>query len=174
MKHYTILILIAIAVALPILVIGFLGIFQVPTTPLRSMPRPESGRLYGLDRDGGTATRPLIPSGSVVGDQRIVSVTVRSYKFQPSPIVVRQGENVRLEATSKDITHNIEIPKLGINQTLEPMKTEIITFQAQKPGRYVMACSVNCGLGTENLEGLIVIIPKPKAEDKNHKESQDR
>ncbi len=104
----------------------------------------------------------LAPSGQVADGVRVVRVTAQRYRFEPTPIVVRQGEKVRLEVTSQDVTHGFGLSDFGIGRELAPHKTEIIEFAADKPGHHAIHCTHFCGLGHMGMRGDLVVLPSEK------------
>jgi cytochrome c oxidase subunit 2 len=100
----------------------------------------------------------LVPSGSIVDGVRVVKVAARRYQFTPKRIVVREGENVRLEVTSSDVTHGMAIRDFGVSRELPKGKTQEIAFTADKPGRHEFHCFVFCGLGHGKMKGEIVVL----------------
>ena len=100
----------------------------------------------------------LQPSGKIVEGIRVVKIVARQFEFDPSIIVVKQSEKVRLEVTSEDVTHGIAIENYDIDRRLGPQKTELITFTADKPGRHHFHCSVYCGAGHVDMHGELVVI----------------
>ncbi|NLE28400.1 MAG: hypothetical protein GX629_01865 [Phycisphaerae bacterium] len=163
MYNFLLRLLALVAVILPILVIIIIGIMIYPMEPPAEQPTPVTATQrsrFVPARDGGTSQELLQPSGVVIDNTRIVRVTIRRLKFIPDPIIVVEGETVRLEVTSQDAPHNIAIEDLNINQKVEPLAPETIEFTADRPGRYSMTCSVNCGIADRHLEGELIIQEK--------------
>lgn len=100
------------------------------------------------------------PSGTVVDGTRVVQVKARQFEFDPATIVVRQGESVRLEVTSQDVTHGLSIEGYDINEQLPPNETVAIEFTAGEPGAHHMHCSVYCGEGHEDMHGELRVLPR--------------
>lgn len=98
------------------------------------------------------------PSGVLKDGQRVVKVKARQFEFDPSKIVVKKGEKVRLEVTSEDVTHGVNIEAFDIDRQLEPGKTEVITFTADKAGQFHFHCSVYCGKGHSDMHGELIIL----------------
>ncbi len=98
-------------------------------------------------------------SGELVDGVRVVKIKAQRFEFDPGTIVVKAEENIRFEITSQDVTHGIEIKDFGINEVLEPGKTQVITFVAGKSGRHHFHCSVYCGKGHDQMHGELVILP---------------
>jgi len=117
---------------------------------------------------GGCASGPkpltesdkkLQPSGTLTDGVRIIKVEAKKYEFLPNPIVVRQGEKVRLEVTSTDVEHGLAIPAYKLDRDLKPGKTEIMEFTANQSGSFATHCSEFCGMGHMNMGGELVVIP---------------
>jgi cytochrome c oxidase subunit 2 len=100
------------------------------------------------------------PSGEVVNGIRVIKMTAKRYEYDPSVITVDQGDKVRLEITSQDVTHGFGLKEYKINRKLEPGKTEIIEFTADKAGTFEFRCTVFCGIGHLGMKGKLVVLPK--------------
>ena len=100
----------------------------------------------------------LEPSGKLDEGVRLIKMAARQFEFEPKTVVVRQGETVRLEVTSEDVAHGIDIESYGIDRKLEPGTTEVITFTAGKLGRHHFHCSVYCGTGHGDMHGEMVVL----------------
>jgi cytochrome c oxidase subunit 2 len=105
------------------------------------------------------ADKKLVPSGTLAGGVRTIKVVAKKYEFIPNPIVVRQGEKVRLEVTSTDVEHGLAIPAYKLNQDLKPGKTEVMEFTASQSGSFATHCSEFCGMGHMGMSGELVVIP---------------
>jgi cytochrome c oxidase subunit 2 len=97
------------------------------------------------------------PSGKVVDGVRVVEVAARQFEFDPNTIVVGQGEKVRLEVTSKDVTHGFGLAAYGINQVLPPGETQKIEFTADKAGTFPFQCTIYCGAGHNDMRGQLAV-----------------
>ena len=138
------------------------GAVQGMMTLVRVLPKEMYENIMGMISDSEHAAEPPGESklsGSLIEGERVVRVRARRFEFIPKEIIVRQGEKVRLEITSEDVTHGIEILSYGLNRRLEPGKTEVITFVADKPGRHHFHCSVNCGEGHDKMHGELIVLP---------------
>ena len=114
-------------------------------------------------RDRGSASQPASTpslSGALEDGTRVIRMTARRFAFDPDLIVVTEGEAIRLEVTSTDVTHGIMIHEMDITRTLEPNKTETIAFTAGKPGTYHFHCSVMCGEGHGRMKGEMVVLQR--------------
>jgi nitrosocyanin len=119
-------------------------------TPAETAPGAEAEAPAGDAAQGGL-------SGKVVDGVRVVEVAARQFEFDPATIEVREGEQVRLDVTSQDVTHGFAIEELGIDEALPPHETKTIEFTADKAGTYVFRCSVYCGKGHNDMKGQLVV-----------------
>ena len=56
-----------------------------------------------------------MPSGKVVDGVRTIDVEAFQFGYSPNPIVVRTNEKVKLNLTTRDVTHGFGIGELNIN-----------------------------------------------------------
>lgn len=115
---------------------------------------------------GGTLSKTGAPPMEVSGVQedgmRVVKVRARKFEFVPARIVVNQGDKVRLDVTSDDVTHGIAMGHFKIDQVIEPGKTVSVTFTADEAGTFGFHCSVFCGMGHMKMRGDVVVLPAAK------------
>ena len=115
---------------------------------------PDMGQL----EHGEHADSEYELSGELVNGIRIIKIKARRFEFDPSKMVVKAGEKIRLEVTSEDVVHGIEIKDFSINRELKPHKTEVITFTAHNPGSHHFHCSVYCGTGHGDMHGELIVL----------------
>ena len=98
------------------------------------------------------------PVAANAPEPRTIDVIARRYAFEPSEIVVKVGEPVRLSVRSGDGLHGIEIKKLKINKEI-PRGGEavIIDFTPKAAGRYPIMCSEYCGDDHESMKGMLIV-----------------
>ena len=131
------------------------------TEPEAHMHEEEAGEHEHAGAERAVASSqeiPLEPSGSVQDGVRVVQVKARRFQFEPSTIVVRHGETVRLEVTSQDVTHGMGIKDFDINVTLPPGEPQTVTFTVGEAGSHHVHCSVFCGPGHSQMHGEIVVL----------------
>lgn len=85
------------------------------------------------------------------------TMTARQWKFDPETITVNEGDTVKLQITSVDVTHGFALSEFGINEFLEPGKTVNIEFIADKKGTFTFFCSVFCGSGHSEMKGTLIV-----------------
>ncbi|MBK9167281.1 MAG: cytochrome c oxidase subunit II [Bryobacterales bacterium] len=72
---------------------------------------------------------------------------------------VPAGRPVVLMLTAKDVIHNFFVRELRIKQDTVPGMRIPLSFQAEKPGRYEVACSELCGLGHHQMRSTLLVMP---------------
>ena len=116
-----------------------------------------AGPKTNMVNTGGTAI--MTPSGTLSNGVRVIQVRAKKYEFIPGEIVVRQGEKVRLDLSSEDVTHGIELSEFKVDQRIEPGKPVSVEFIAAKAGTYAFHCSVFCGMGHMSMRGKLEVLP---------------
>ena len=98
--------------------------------------------------------------GGWMGDCQVREVSLEAWRYDWSEptITVKSGELIRIQATSRDVTHGIAIPAAQFNLVIEPGKTSVGEFTAPAPGTYDYGCSVLCGPGHHGHAGKLVVI----------------
>ena len=86
-----------------------------------------------------------------------IKVVMKKYSFDPPVIRVKSGELVELEVTTADVQHGLDIPDLGIKQSVQPGKTATVRFRAPAKGEYRVACGVICGPHHDDMVGKLVV-----------------
>jgi len=103
-------------------------------------------------QDPATATAP-----------RVIEVVAKKFAFEPARLEVVDGERIRLQVTSADGVHGLQIKKFGVNKVIPRDGTPVtIDFVASRPGTYEILCSEECGEGHESMTGSLVVVAKPK------------
>ena len=99
----------------------------------------------------------LEPSGKLENGVRIIIAKAFQFDFDPNPIIVNQGERVKIVMTSADVTHGFALPEYNINVPLPAGRPTTIEFVADKPGTFPFLCSVYCGSGHGSMKGTLVV-----------------
>lgn len=114
---------------------------------------------HGEEGPGPVPENPGELSGEVTDGVRVVQVTAHRFMFMPDHIVVKVGEPVRLEVTSTDVTHGMDIEGMHIDVELPPNEMQKIEFTPEQAGTYHFHCSVYCGEGHQDMHGELIVIP---------------
>ena len=89
--------------------------------------------------------------------ERIIKIVAQRFSFTPNEIILKKGENIRLEITSLDFVHGFNVPELNIRADLPPGKVTTIHLSPQKAGTYDFICDNFCGAGHEDMGGKIIV-----------------
>ena len=102
---------------------------------------------------------PLPRAEAPVSTEDLVVIDLEAYQFgyDPEVIRVKQGQTVRIEATSRDVDHSFAISELGLEERIMPGKTEVIEFVASEKGEFEYRCSVYCGPEHADMRGLLIV-----------------
>jgi heme/copper-type cytochrome/quinol oxidase subunit 2 len=86
-----------------------------------------------------------------------ISVVMKKYDIQPNVIHVKSGEPVELDVTTADVQHGLDVPDLGIKESVQPGRTTRINFTPKTKGEFRVVCGVICGPHHEDMVGKLVV-----------------
>ena len=93
---------------------------------------------------------------NVAEDRRIIQVTTQQFAWSftyedmdvtTGELVLRQGEEVELVLTSKDVIHSFWVPEFRVKQDAVPGVETRVVVTPTRVGRYQVICTELCGLG---------------------------
>ena len=90
-------------------------------------------------------------------ETKLFNVVAKQSFFEPATITVNKGDTVELHITTGDVKHGFMLTAYNINETIEPGKLTDIEFVADKAGEFPFYCSVPCGPGHPEMEGLLIV-----------------
>jgi len=91
------------------------------------------------------------------GQSQRIDVVMKKYDIQPSVIRVKAGEPVELDVTTADVQHGLDVPDLGIKESVQPGRTTKINFTPKNKGEFKVVCGVICGPHHEDMVGKLVV-----------------
>lgn len=86
-----------------------------------------------------------------------INVVMKKYDIQPNVIRVKSGQPVELDVTTADVQHGLDVPDLGIKESVQPGRTTKINFTPKTKGEFKVACGVICGPHHEDMVGKLVV-----------------
>ena len=86
-----------------------------------------------------------------------IKLTAKKYRFEPSEVRVKRGDEVLLEVSSSDVQHGFHVPDLGIDEPIQKGKPAEIRFSAKDRGEFKIECDIICGPGHDDMAGKIVV-----------------
>ena len=74
-------------------------------------------------------------------------------------ITVHKGDRVVLKLKSSDVIHGFSLKDAGIIITsgIYPGKVVLVSFIADKVGKFTFSCNAICGKNHENMQGTLVV-----------------
>lgn len=139
------------------------------TTACSSLARAEKRffTVLAVEPKGGTTinkepfpTGPLPPGGGYViaqPDEKTSRWEVSAYIWQPSQIIVNQGDEVTLEFVGiNGAAHPTTIAAFGQTFTLKRGHAHQVTFTADKVGIFGIICSTH----KPSMAGELIVMPK--------------
>ena len=109
----------------------------------------------------GTAATVLNPSGTQAVAQTaetVIPIKARRFEYTPKEIVLKKGVPVILELTSEDVLHGFNLPDLNIRADVLPGQVARVRIVPDKTGTFPFHCDNFCGVGHEQMEGVITVI----------------
>ena len=140
---------------------------NVPTSTPASSSAPSANATSSVPPVSATSSYQLtMPDGMLplhpTGDAKlkIFGVSITKDGFNPSLIVVNQGDGVALSVKSVDGTYDIFFPALGSGTgQIEEGQSTFVSLVPPKAGEYVFECRTYCPYGNR-ITGKLVVLPR--------------
>ena len=157
-----------------LLILGVLSVFliaacgqQTTTTTTTTQPVPAPGVEPGeveetvVAGDDDLPEEPTAPADEPAeadtSDVKEFDITAKRWDFTPATITVKEGDKVKLNINSIDVTHGFVLSAFGVNEQLVPGKTVSVEFVANKKGTHTFFCNVFCGSGHGGMNGKLIV-----------------
>jgi len=100
--------------------------------------------------------------GWVLGEihaQDIIFFRHKDKPFETPVIEVSKGDFVVLKLRSSDVVHGFSLKDEGIFITdgIQPGKTVLVSFTADKVGTFTFSCNAICGDNHQNMQGRLIV-----------------
>jgi len=121
--------------------------------------------VFGYDR----SVRAQAPPGAKVfwiyfdgtrnwTQTRLAGFNVFSDPADLTDIQVRQGDLVVLRLMATDVHHGFTLPAFGVRPIeISPGHLQEVRFRAERPGRFVMFCTIPCGRAHPRMQATLVV-----------------
>jgi heme/copper-type cytochrome/quinol oxidase subunit 2 len=86
-----------------------------------------------------------IPVAAASPQARTIEINARQYAYSPETLVVNRGDTITLHLESFDAAHGLFVDGYDVNIQAEPGKSAVVTFVADKAGKFKFRCSIPCG-----------------------------
>lgn len=105
--------------------------------PILTTPGPTNTMIQN------TVTSSSLNDPNMMGNLRSFDIEGSNYKFEPSEIVVKQGDTVQINFKNNQGMHNLTIDGLNVaTKTIKEGVSEQLTFVAEKKGTFEFYSSV--------------------------------
>lgn len=88
-----------------------------------------------------------------------IVIYAKRYEFVPSRITVEAGKPVRLVFISKDVTHSIAVPDLGIDMPIVRNRSNQVVITPAKTGDFAGECARYCGIHHDKMTFVVHVVP---------------
>jgi cytochrome c oxidase subunit 2 len=100
-----------------------------------------------------------LPAAGAAPQERHITVSARSFAFEPGTVRVNRGDTVVLTLEATDVVHGLYLDDYGISAVAEPGKPAVLRFIASRPGAFRFRCSISCGTMHPFMIGKLVVGP---------------
>jgi cytochrome c oxidase subunit 2 len=100
-----------------------------------------------------------LPAAGVAPQERHITVSARSFAFEPGTVRVNRGDTVVLTLEANDVVHGLYLDDYGISAVAEPGQPAVLRFIASRPGAFRFRCSISCGTMHPFMIGKLVVGP---------------
>ena len=105
-----------------------------------------------------TLLAPLPVIGAAPQERR-VTISARSFAFEPGTVRVNRGDTVIVNLESTDVVHGLYVDGYGVATQAEPGRPGQLTFVADRGGAFRFRCNVACGNLHPFMIGKLVVGP---------------
>ena len=122
---------------------------------------PVETDTYKLDVPDVELTEPVIEAPAAPGVEasfRKFNMTISRSGYDPSQIVVNQGDTVSISLTASGGEYDITLPDLGLYQSVAEGQKKTLEFQTGTVGTFTYECRDMCPGST--IQGQIIVKPR--------------
>jgi heme/copper-type cytochrome/quinol oxidase subunit 2 len=105
-----------------------------------------------------TLLAPL-PIAGAAPQVRQITISARSFAFEPGTVRVNRGDTVIVNLESTDVVHGLYVDGYGFSTQAEPGRPGQLTFVADRSGAFRFRCNVACGNLHPFMIGKLVVGP---------------
>ncbi|HUX85370.1 MAG TPA: cupredoxin domain-containing protein [Chloroflexota bacterium] len=94
---------------------------------------------------------------------RHITINASQFQYEPSTITVNQGDDVRIQLISTDVTHGFYLDSYNVQTAAIPGQPSTLEFIADRVGTFRFRCSHTCGPLHPFMIGELTITPVSRA-----------
>ena len=148
-KFMVIGVVVLVIFAISITVAGFMLGIQVPSPSQLIDPNTVSSQ--------GPFSDPGLKELSPGNYELYIRAEASPWRFYPDEVIVPIGSTVTFQVTSADVQHGFKLQDTNINFMVLPGQVSTLTYTFDEPGEYPYICTEYCGVGHQNMYGVITV-----------------
>ena len=98
------------------------------------------------------------PAPAAATPVRTITIEAKKYEFIPAEITLKIDQTVKLELTSDDVEHSLEVPGLGINSVMKKGEVTEVNVTPTKVGDFKGKCGKFCGFGHRKMHFMVHVV----------------
>ena len=98
------------------------------------------------------------PAPAAATPVRTITIAAKKYEFIPAEVTLKIDQTVKLELTSEDVEHSLEVPGLGINSVMKKGEVTEINVTPTKVGNFKGKCGKFCGFGHGKMHFMVHVV----------------
>ncbi len=101
---------------------------------------------------------PAPAPGATANPASAITIHAKKYEFIPAEITLKKDQTVKLDLTSDDVEHSLEIPSLGINSVMKKGEVTEVEVTPTKVGDFKGKCGKFCGFGHGKMHFTVHVV----------------
>ncbi|HUV96294.1 MAG TPA: cupredoxin domain-containing protein [Acidobacteriaceae bacterium] len=101
---------------------------------------------------------PAPTPGATATPARTITIQAKKYEFIPAEITLKKDQTVKLDLTSDDVEHSLEVPALGINSVMKKGEATEVEVTPTKTGDFKGKCGKFCGFGHRKMHFMVHVV----------------
>ncbi|MFZ0519355.1 MAG: cupredoxin domain-containing protein [Acidobacteriaceae bacterium] len=98
------------------------------------------------------------PAPAAATPLRTITIEAKKYEFIPAEVTLKIDQTVKLELTSEDVEHSLEVRGLGINSVMKKGEVTEINVTPTKVGNFKGKCGKFCGFGHGKMHFMVHVV----------------
>ncbi|MGC2512219.1 MAG: cupredoxin domain-containing protein [Acidobacteriaceae bacterium] len=98
------------------------------------------------------------PAQAAATPVRTITIEAKKYEFIPAEVTLKIDQTVKLELTSEDVEHSLEVRGLGINSVMKKGEVTEINVTPTKVGNFKGKCGKFCGFGHGKMHFMVHVV----------------
>lgn len=98
------------------------------------------------------------PAPAAATPVRTITIEAKKYEFIPAEVTLKIDQTVKLELTSEDVEHSLEVRGLGIKSVMKKGEVTEINVTPTKVGNFKGKCGKFCGFGHGKMHFMVHVV----------------